>query len=212
MISNSNIRSLAALFKKDFLVIPYSRITVYIVVLILASADISVSFLLAIFLMAASLSYDEKSKIDTMLCSLPVKRTDIVFAKYLNTWIIFLVLAIIPFLAAPLWRMVFPGSSEFNLRIEYIYYPLVIMFNACAIFFPAHFKFIGRFDKSILSFVIAASVIAIFITVVITTLLLFQDMVYKPLFHVGLFWGMIVFNALSISISNYVYKRQELAI
>ncbi len=214
MINNSKIRILVALYKKEFLALDPAIIIAVITAWVWMGIRISIlstSLVSAFIVMSMNLGVDEISKIDPLSCSLPVKRSDIVFVKYLHAWITVLVLFIIPVLTTPLWRVVLPQNTDLVFHIENIHYPVIFMFNVCAIFFPVRFIFLGRFDKSILSFVFAASVAAIFVTLGITIFFLFPDMVYVPLFQVGLFFGTIGLSVLSISISNYVYKKKELA-
>jgi ABC-2 type transport system permease protein len=212
MINNSKIRILVALCKKDFLVSHSSIPMVAVTLLTLGGAFFSQSVIWAFILIINSLGYDEMGKIDTLLCSLPVKRSDIVFAKYLYAWCITLAMLIIPDLLSLLWRILFSGSDKLSLPIGNMYYPLIFLFGVCAIIFPVYFKFPIRVDETILSYVIVVvigGVIFYYEQAFMKFLINLPEVMDFQLFPVCCMFGTIGLSVLSISISSDAFKRHE---
>lgn len=100
---------------------------------------------LFVFIVTLILMYtDEKYKTDTLYCSLPVKRSTIVLARYVS-----LLLTILPgiglavlftFLLKEIWPMGFPPPPEGWTTMNWfsVLFPLALIFS---IFFPLYFRF-----------------------------------------------------------------------
>jgi len=210
-------RNLAALLKKDFLIPLYTMKPVQVVafvliILFMGSTSFTLSMAVALVLITTGISMDEKYKVDSFLCSLPVKRSTIVFTKYLNAWLLILGFVSFTVISHMVTNLVNPSEPEFISIFEGVLYSFLIMFNAVGIFLPAHFKFIGNFNKSVLSFAFVFIVVAIFVVLIIFLIFYSETILDEPLLPVWCTIGTILLNAISLFLSNYFYKKQELTI
>ncbi len=116
---------------------------------------------LFIFIVTLILMYtDEKYKTDTLYCSLPLKRSTIVLARYVSLLLTILVgiglVFIFTFLMKKSWPMGFPPPPEGWTATNWfsVFFPLALIFS---IFFPLYFRF-GYSKGVILGFISTAVV------------------------------------------------------
>lgn len=103
----------------------------------LSAATVGVTYML----MAQSIAMDDKNKSEIMLNSLPLRRRDIVFAKYLSVFL-YATLGILSFLLAQCVVTVIGISIPIShITIEGIFGALIATVVLLSIYYPIYFKF-----------------------------------------------------------------------
>ncbi len=124
-----------ALLYTVFLVFVFNQPGVSQSVYILASVAI------AYMLVLTAIGYDEKNKSDVLLLSLPIKRKDIVTAKYLSIFVFCIVaLAITGMIGAFLKLIGLPLIIRYMNRVD-VLAVLTSISILCALYYPFYFKF-----------------------------------------------------------------------
>ena len=167
--------------------------------------------LISLNLVSISIGLDEKSKIDSLYSSLPIKRSDYVLAKYLSTFSIIVIVALSFFLIRLILnQFVIPGSNKpITIRdIFYLVFPLTILIS---LYFPVHFKMGGSMEKSARFIVVVVLLVigvgAIGFVVIYSIEIDVFNIKYIYLYLTAI---MMVFLASSVGLSMKFYAKRDL--
>ena len=110
---------------------------------------IAITAIISLSLISNSVGFDEKSRIDTLYSSLPIKRSTYVLSKYSSTFSIWAAVVLLTFLAQLILdTYVFQGFPRvITIRdIFYLLFPLTILIS---MYFPVYFKVGGAAETII---------------------------------------------------------------
>lgn len=113
------------------------------------AAAVAVTYILVV----TSAAYDDKNKADIMLNSLPVKRSDIVFAKYLSVFIYAAIGIIAYILASAGAKVLMLPVRVYSVTLETFVGGLFAIILLNSIYFPVFFKF-GYMKSRIVNFIL----------------------------------------------------------
>jgi hypothetical protein len=155
------------------------------------------------FLLASALALDERNNLDTLYCSLPLKRSTIVIARYAFSFLIISAGLLLSWLAS----RVVPGRP-LSLRAVFATFAGAAFF--LALFFPLNYRFGFRFENEpfkILGTLLAiAAVIFGLVTLVLRAGIDFGRIRFLELYLALILSGMTAF---SILLSIAFFRRRE---
>ncbi len=162
-------------------------------------------------LILTSSKSDEKNNNGRMLASLPLRRRDIVTAKY---WGI-LMFTILAFLCTLIWRIfafiIVPEANIPWFSFHSIYLTLIVLFIYFACYFPVFFAFGFRIIQ-IIEYIIAFALTIIPIIIIQNTedpkVILDFLFLERNLYLAGILCLVVMF--ISWIISNFVYERRNI--
>ena len=156
----------------------------------------------AFVLVGNAIALDEKYKLENLFCSLPLKRSTIVYAKYLSTLFIILAGIILSFLAG----LFFP---EKIMTLKVSFFIVFFFFLFFSVLLPINYKFglqlEGEPGKA------ALVLLFILVLIAVTAFLLshFNINILKiKIIYLSLFLVMIVVSSLELSL--VLYKKRDL--
>lgn len=167
---------------------------------------------LSYFLIVSTNKADEKNNNGRMLASLPVRRLDIITAKYVGIIMFYAIIFLFTIFWRVLWDIIFPQSQLPWLSMQSIIISLVVVFIYYAIYYPVFFAFGARI-------VLIIEYILAFALAIIPMLILSNNKndpaILNKWFHYdySYYWlaviGLLVI-AISWLISNFVYNRRNI--
>ena len=159
-----------------------------------------------VMLVRNALVLDDQNNIDTLFCSLPVKRSTLVMARYLSSWITILVVIGLIVLMTLFYPEKSPAFKDMFLTFFY----LTLFF---AVFFPFYYRF-GVQLKSDPGYIAAAVLVLLFMIVLIGSalIIIFEKIdIFKIKFiYFYLCFIMVLFVATSLKLSIRIFRRKEL--
>lgn len=162
--------------------------------------------LAAAMLVRNALILDDKHDVNSLFCSLPLRRSTIVQARYLSSLLIILSVIGLVFLIS----LFYPQKTMGFKDIFLVFFYLVLFF---AVFFPFYYKF-GSQLKADSGYIIAAVLILLFLIILLGSVLfiIFKKVdIFKFKFiYVCLVSIMALFVSLSLKFSTGIFKRKEL--
>jgi len=157
---------------------------------------------LSFILVGNAIALDEKYKLENLYCSLPLKRTAIVYAKYLSTLFIILAGIILGFLTGLFFpgQLLTPGVSFFVLFFFFLFFSVLLPIN-----YKFGFQLEGEPGKIALVFLFIASAIAVVTFIIVH----FNINILKiKIIYLSLFLAICVF--VSLELSLVFYKKRDL--
>lgn len=164
---------------------------------VLAFIPIFLSFIL----IGNAIALDEKYKLEYLYCSLPLKRTTIVYAKYLSTLLIILAGIILSFLAGLLFpkQLLTPGVSFFVLFFFSLFFSVILPFS-----YKFGIQLEGDPGKLALVFLFIVSAIAVVTFIIVY----FNINIFKiKIIYLSLFLAAFVF--VSVKLSVVFYNKRD---
>lgn len=162
--------------------------------------------LVCAMLVRNALVLDDQNNIDTLFCSLPVKRSTLVMARYLSSWIT--ILGVIGLIAL---MLLFHPEKKPSFKDMFLIFSYLTLFFA--VFFPFYYRF-GVQLKSEPGYIAAAVLVLLFMIVLIGSalIIIFEKIdifeVTSTYFYLGLI--MVLFVAASLRLSIRIFRRKEL--
>ncbi len=170
---------------------------------------IGVHYLAISFLMASQpMSQDERNKTESLLVSLPVKRSSIVIARYVYTLLVIAVVVAVTYFASRLLNIFFPADFAKVITLKGLLAGQLAVMFFLSLAYPLFFRYGSHLETGIKVIVISLMVIlgsVIILSIILTNLGL-------NIFNIKLvynFLAMCVFMAASFGVSLVIYKRRE---
>ena len=167
--------------------------------------------IIAMLFISTSIMYDESAKIDNLYCSLPIKRSTYVLAKYLSTYSILVgVLLLSTLFQLILTIFSLPGSRRV-ITIEgifYLFFPLTLLIS---LYFPVHFKIGSMVEKKVI-FIVIVVLSAICLAAIGLLVIYSLEIDVFKIRHIYLYLTMIMifFLVTSIGLSIKLYSKRDL--
>jgi hypothetical protein len=167
--------------------------------------------IIAMLFISTSIMYDENARIENLYCSLPIKRSTYVLAKYLSTYSILVgVLLLSTLFQLILTIFSSPGSLRV-ITIEgifYLFFPLTLLIS---LYFPVHFKIGSMVEKKVIFIVIVVLSAICFAAIGLLVIYSLEIDVFK-IRHIYLYLTMIMifFLVTSIGLSIKLYSKRNL--
>lgn len=167
--------------------------------------------IIAMLFISTSIMYDENAKIDNLYCSLPIKRSTNVLAKYLSTYSILVgVLLLSTLFQLILTIFSLPGSHRV-ITIEgifYLFFPLTLLIS---LYFPVHFKIGSMVEKKVI-FIVIVVLSAICLAAIGLLVIYSLEIDVFKIRHIYLYLTMIMifFLVTSIGLSIKLYSKRDL--
>jgi len=197
------------LIRKDFYLLRgavFIWIVAYIffIVINLSSAVLRiVPVFMVFYLLAAALAMDDRNNLDSLYCSLPLKRSIIVIARYAFSFLIISAGLLLSWLASH----VAPGQP---LSLRAVFLTLLGAVFFLAVFFPLNYRFGFRLENE--PFKILGTLLAIAAAIFgLVTLILSADIDFGRIRYLELYLALILSGvvALSILLSIAIFRRRE---
>lgn len=167
--------------------------------------------MISLNVVSISIGLDEKSKIDSLYSSLPIKRSDYVLAKYLSTFSIMVIVALSFFLTRLILNSFFIPGSHKSITIRDIFYLVFPVTILISLYFPVHFKMGGGMEKSARFIVVVVLLVigvgAIGFLVIYSIEIDVFNIKYIYLYLTAI---MMVFLAGSVGLSMKFYAKRDL--
>lgn len=183
-----------------------------IVLIFLLSRPELMFFMLSVLIIGNLMSTDERCKIDPLYCSLPVTRAQIVKARYLSIYAIFLVSLAISFAVAALSNL--SGLRDYDLLLVfqnmllYVLGPVTIIL---AFVLPIHFKLGGEIEKNFKYTMAVVGAIVVLIAVSVFIIYTFtlekEEFPHLPVFITT---ASLVFITASHGLSQLLFRNRDL--
>lgn len=153
--------------------------------------------LLSFGMVGSIISIDDKYKLDSMYCSLPLKRSAVVYAKYVSTAIVILAGLALSFASG----MFYPGHTLTVKGAFYVFSSFALFFS---VLFPMNYRFGFQMEME------PGKIVAVVFLIVFTLAMIFtftklrgdHIVIYLSLFVVAFVFA-------SIKLSVYFYKRRD---
>jgi hypothetical protein len=180
-------------------------LAIYLVVVLFRTSTpygIMAVFLSVVFI-RHSMVLDDKYKTDSLYCSLPLKRSTIVFSRYLSALLVILAVTAFIFILS-----FFHGKDIMTYKAAFlILFYLVLFFS---VFFPFYFRF-GTQMRTDLGYISIAVLILFFVIVLIGSAIysLEVDILKIPNIIIYASLVMILFVSVSVMLSLKIYSKRE---
>lgn len=180
-------------------------LAIYLAVVLLRTSPsygIMAVFLSVIFI-RHSMVLDDKYKTDSLYCSLPLKRSAIVFSRYLSALLVTLAVTAFIFILS-----YFHGKDIMTYKAAFlVLFYLALFFS---VFFPFYFRF-GTQMRTDLGYISIAVLILFFVIVLIGSALysIKGDILKTPNILIYASLVMILFAAASVLLSVKIYSKRE---
>lgn len=179
------------------------------VYLLVRSNGLGLPFLaISMIMVSIPISADEKNKTESLLVSLPVKRSAIVIARYLYILVVIAVVIVVTYFSSRVLHTLFPADFKRAVPFESMLAPQLFVMFFMSLALPIIFRYGSHLEEGIRAIAISISVII----GAIILLILVWDKLGIGLSSVKLVYlalGMSVVMLISMGISLLIYKRRE---
>ncbi len=198
-----------SLIRKDFYLlrgVMFTWIVAYIIFIVIDFSSVMLRILpvfMVFFLLASALALDDRNNLDPFYCSLPLKRSTIVIARYAFSFLIMFAGLMLNWLAS----RVIPGQP---LSLRAIFYTFSGAAFLLVLFFPLNYRFGFRLEnepfKILVTLLAIAAIIFGLVTLILRAGLDFGRIRYLELYLALILSGMTAF---SILLSIAFFRRRE---
>jgi ABC-type transport system involved in multi-copper enzyme maturation permease subunit len=162
-----------------------------------------VAIIISVLFIRHSMVLDDKYRTDSLYCSLPLKRSAIVFSRYLSA--LFVILAVTAFIFILSYLH---GKDGMTYKAAFlVLFYLVLFFS---VFFPFYFRF-GTQMRTELGYISIAVLILFFVIVLIGSAIysIEVDILKMPNILLYASLVMILFTSTSVLLSLKIYSKRE---
>jgi hypothetical protein len=198
---------------KDFRVgLTGSLFLLWLVFFMFAIPSLFTAGILSAIFISIVIGLDERTGIDTLYCSFPLKRSTYVLSKYLFTFAVLVTSLLFVLLIRWLIGTFFYPDAPRGISIQslfYLLFPLTILFS---IYFPVHFKMGSGIETSARFIVVLVLLVLAIGAVGYLVVISFEIEIFKIKYiYLYLTTIMILFAGVSLALSVKFFSQRELS-
>jgi len=164
--------------------------------------------IISLIMVSIPIGADEKNKTESLLVSLPVKRSTIVIARYLYILVVIALVMAVTYFSSRVLHILSPAQFERVVPFDWLLAPQLFVMFLMSLALPIIFRYGSHLEAGIR--VIAVSISVIIGAVIL--LIVIWDSMGIDIFSIKLVYtslGMGVVMLISMGISLLIYKRRE---